>query len=250
MNLTRVNEWLHEDIDQYTAAGVGLVVFGALFADFAFLILLNVPLTALGISCVVLGVTTVLIPEKPILSSNIRSMIKGSCLNIEALLEEFDAEERCVYLPPRDGRVFAYVPLHTSHDLSNAWQAMEAPIRVVTEVGGEPGLMIFLPVSDDMLSSIGEDSKAEEALSNILVEQLGFLESVKEAESGDKVVVRMSGSRMETDLPRFKKVLGSLPTSIAGCVLAFVFDKPLALIEEEVSGRVITATFEIPTKNG
>jgi hypothetical protein len=127
---------------------------------------------------------------------------------------------------------------------------MEAPIRVVTEVGGEPGLMVFLPVSDDMLSSIGEDSKAEEALSNILVEQLGFLESVKEAESGDKVVVRMSGSRMETDLPRFKKVLGSLPTSIAGCVLAFVFDKPLALIEEEVSGRVITATFEVPTKNG
>jgi hypothetical protein len=55
---------------------------------------------------------------------------------------------------------------------------------------------------------------------------------------------------VETDLLRFKKVLGSLPTSIAGCVLAFVFDKPLVLIEEEVSGRVITATFEIPTKNG
>jgi hypothetical protein len=250
MNLTRVREYLHEDVDQYTAAGIGLVVFGALFADFAFLILLNVPLTALGISCVVLGATTVLIPENPILASNIRSMIKGSCLNIEALLEEFDAEERCVYLPPRDGRVFAYVPLNTGHGLSNVWQAMEAPIRVVTEVGGEQGLMIFLPVSNDMLSSIGEDSKAEEALSNILVEKLEFLESVKEAESGDKVVVRMSGSRMETDLPRFKKVLGSLPTSIAGCVLAFVFDKPLVLIEEEVSGRVITATFEVQTKNG
>jgi len=250
MNLTRVNEYLHEDIDQYTAVGFGFVVFGALFAEYAFLMLLSVPLTALGISCVVLGITTALIPESPIPASNIRSMIKGSCLNIEALLEEFDAEERCVYLPPRDGRVFAYVPLNTGHGLSNVWQAMEAPIRVVTEVGGEQGLMIFLPVSNDMLSSIGEDSKAEEALSNILVEKLEFLESVKEAESGDKVVVRMSGSRMETDLPRFKKVLGSLPTSIAGCVLAFVFDKPLALIEEEVSGRVITATFEVPTKNG
>jgi hypothetical protein len=250
MNLTRVREYLHEDVDQYTAAGIGLVVFGALFADFAFLILLNVPLTALGISCVVLGITTVLIPENPILASNIRSMIKGSCLNIEALLEEFDVEERCVYLPPRDGRVFAYVPLTAGHGLSNLWQAMEAPIRVVTEVGGEPGLMVFLPVLDDMLSSIGEGSKAEEALSNILVEKLEFLESVKEAESGDKVVVRMSGSRVETDLPRFKKVLGSLPTSIAGCVLAFILDKPLALIEEEVSGRVITATFEVPTKNG
>ena len=250
MNLTRVNEYHHEDVDQYRAVGFGLVVFGALFAGYAFLMLLSVPLTALGISCVVLGVITVLIPESPIPASNIRSMIKGSCLNIEALLEEFDAEERCVYLPPRDGRVFAYVPLKAGHGLSNVWQAMEAPIRVVTEVGGEPGLMVFLPVSNDMLSSIGEDSKAEEALSNILVEKLEFLESVKEAESGDKVVVRMSGSRVETDLPRFKKVLGSLPTSIAGCVLAFVFDKPLALIEEEVSGRVITATFEAPTKNG
>jgi hypothetical protein len=250
MNLARVSEYLHEDVDRYTAVGVGLVVFGALFAEYAFLMLLSVPLTALGISCVVLGVAAVLIPESPIPASNIRSMIKGSCINIEALLEEFDAEERCIYIPPRDGRVFAYVPLSTSHDLSNMWQAMEAPTRVVTEVGGEPGLMVFLPVSEDMFSSVGEDSKAEEALSDILVEKLEFLESVKEAESGDKVVVRMSGSRVETDLPRFKKVLGSLPTSITGCVLAFVLDKPLVLIEEEVSGRVITATFEVPTKNG
>jgi hypothetical protein len=225
-------------------------VFGALFAEYAFLMLLSVPLTALGISCVVLGVTTVLIPGSPIPASNIRSMIKGSCINIEALLEEFDAEGRGVYLPPRDGKVFVYVPLETSHSLSNVWQAMEAPTRVVTEVGGEPGLMVFLPLSDDMLSSIGGDMKAEEALSDILVKKLEFLESVKEAESGDKVVVRMSGSRVGTDLPRFKKVLGSLPTSIAGCVLAFVFNKPLALIEEEASGRVITATFEVQTKNG
>jgi hypothetical protein len=247
MNVNRVNKYLHEDIGRYTAVGVGLVVFGALFAEYAFLMLLSVPLTALGISCVILGITTVLIPDSPIPASNIRSMIKGSCLNIEALLEEFNVEERCIYLPPRDGKVFAYVPLGTSHGLSNGWQAMEAPIRVVTEVGGESGLMVFLPLSNDMLSSIEEDTKAEEALNDILVEKLEFLETVKEAGSGDELVVRMSGSRMGTDLPRFKKVLGSLPTSIAGCVLASVFNKPLAFKKEEVSGRVINATFEVQT---
>ena len=78
MNVARVNKYLHEDVSRYTAVGVGLVVFGALFAEYAFLMLLSVPMTALGISCVILGVTTVLIPDNPIPASNIRRLWKYS----------------------------------------------------------------------------------------------------------------------------------------------------------------------------
>ena len=248
MNQPPTQKYSKKDIDRYTAVGLGLVVFGALFTEYAYLIQNNVLLTALGISSLLLGATTMLIPGSSIPANNIR-WINGSCFSIEAQLEQFQAKERCVYLPPRDGRVFAYVPLNHINDLSKLSYAVEAPIRLVTWSRGEPGIMVFLPVSIDMFSSIGEDSNAEEAISIVLVEQLEALESVKAIESGNKVIVRMSGSRIETELPIFKNVLGSLTTSIAGCVLAYIYNKPLAFIEEKLSGKVIIATFEVLTNN-
>ncbi len=240
----------HEnEIDRYFAIGLALIVFGFLFAEYAFLILISVPMTALGISCVILGATNILIPKSPIPSKAIRSMIQGSCLTIEVLLNQFNAEERCIYIRHKEDKVLAFIPLNANYDPSKTWQIREAPIRVVTEVGGDPALMVFPPISTDMLSLIGKSSRAEEALRKILVEKLEFIESIKEVESGSKVVINMHRSRVETDLPRFRKILGTIPTSLAGCILAYLFDKPLILIDEKMSGKVITATFEVMTKN-
>jgi hypothetical protein len=226
-----------------------LIIFGSPFAVYAFLVLLSVPLTALGIACVVLGATIALIPESPVPGNMIRAMVEGSCAGVEALLEEFNAKEKAVYLPPRNGRVVALI--FYKKDPRLAWKASEVPVRVVTEVAGEPALMVFPPGSEIVrLGMLGEESGVEEALSYVLTDFLEAVESVKSVEVGRSIVVKMTNPKIRTDFPRFNMCLGSLPTSIAGCVLAQVLGKPVALIEEQAIERTITATFEVPETAG
>ena len=239
---------LNRDVDRYLALQVGLVVFGLPLAVYSYLILENVPLLALGLACVILGATAILIPSSPVPAHTIRAMVEGSCVNIEALLEEFNARERAVYLPPRDGRVYAFVPLRGNPGASVAWAASEAPLRVVTEAGGEPGLMVFPPGSEIVrLGLLSPEAGVEEALGHVLVDFLEAVESVRAVREGGRVVVDMKGARVETEFPRYRMVLGSINTSTAGCVLSTVLEVPLLLQDEQVEEGVVRAVFrEVP----
>ncbi len=94
---------LGKRLDRYMAFGLGLAIFGGPFAAFSYLILLSIPLTALGIACVVLGASIALVPESPVPTQTIRARVEGSCAGVESILEEFNAKNTAVYLPPRDG---------------------------------------------------------------------------------------------------------------------------------------------------
>jgi len=232
---------------------LGLAVFGAPFAVYSFLILLNTPLTALGLACVVLGVSISMVPESPVPSQTIRAMVEASCIGVEAVLEEFNARERAAYLPPRDGRVVAYIPFKPGN-YSSAWRAKDAALRVVTEVGGEPALMVFPPGSEIVRLAQpereGGDADLEEALRYVLVDFLEAVESVKSLSVGGRVVVQISKPRIVTEFPRFNAVLGSLPTSLCGCVVAHVLGKPVRLVDEQATGNGFSATFEVPPGSG
>ena len=232
------------ELDRYISSGLLFVSFGALLSIYSYYVLLNVPLTAMGLACVVIGATMMLVPSSPVPANTIRAMVEGSCVNIEAVLEEFDAREKAVYLPPKNGRGYAYVPLVGNPGAKDARRAMEAPVRVITDVGGEPGLMVFPPGSEVVrLSLLGEDSQVEEALNYVLVDFLEAAESVKATHVQERTIVQIKGSRIRTDFPRFKMVLGSLPISISGSVLASVLKEPMVLSEEQELGRELRAVF-------
>ncbi len=130
-----------------------------------------------------------------------------------------------------------------------AWKALDAPLRVLGEVEGQPALMVWPPGSEIVrLSLLGEESGVEEALGYVLVDSLEAAEGVKSVEAGRRFIVSISRPRIRSDFPRFNRCLGSLATSIAGCVLAQVTGKPVALVEELVSGDTVNATFEIPAE--
>jgi len=178
-------------------------------------------------------------------------MVEGSIVNIEALLEEFDTRYGAVYLPPRDGRVFAYVPLNSEVEASVGWSAMKAPVRVVTEVRGEPGLFVFPPGSEVVrLSLLSPESGVEEALTHVLVDFLEIVQSVKAVRDGERIVVEMRGSRVETEFPRFRMVLGSISTSTAGCVLSTVVDVPVLFKDEQIEERRIRSVFQVAPEIG
>jgi len=242
---------LDRNVDRYVALGLGLVAFGAPFAAFSYTVLLSIPLTALGLACVILGATVMFTPSSPVPAHTIRAMVEGSCVNIEALLEEFDARIKAVYLPPREGRVYAYVPLSSNPGASAAWAASKAPLRVVTDVGGELGLLVFPPGSEVVrLSLLSPESGVEEALTHVLVDFIESVDSVRAVRDGERVVVDMEASRVETEFPRFRRVLGSLSTSTAGCVLSTVLEAPVLLQDEQVEDRRIRAVFRVAPRSG
>jgi hypothetical protein len=173
-------------------------------------------------------------------------MVEGSCFNIEMLLVEFDAKWRAVYLPPREGLVCAYVPLTASPEYEGVSAAMAAPISVFSVAGGVRALMIFPPGSEIVrIASLEEGSDVDKALSDILVDFLEVVESVKAVRSGDLYILEMSRARVDTRFPRFKLVLGSLLTSIVGCILAAVLGKPVVLVNEDLSGKKVTVSFKV-----
>jgi len=217
---------------------------------YSYLVLLNIPFIALGVACVIIGLDLLLLPDSPVPTHQIRGMMEGACVNIEALLEEFDASERAVYLPPRDGRVYAFVPL--GKKVNPSLQMFEkAPLRVLTEVSGEPGLFVFPPGSEVVrISVLSEDYGVEEALNYVLVDFLEAVQSVKTVEEGGRVVVEMKVPRMNTDFPRFQRVLGSVASSVVGCVLASVLMKPVVFSDEEINGDSVRGFFEVGSSFG
>lgn len=233
-------------MDGHASFGLALALFGIPFAAFSHWILSNVPLTALGLACIILGATIMCTPSSPVPKQATRMMVEGSCVNIEALLEEFNATEKALYLPPREGRVYALVPLKSNPRLLDADEARRAPIRVITRAGDGLGLLIFPPGSELVrLSGITADSSLEDALSQVLVDLVEAVESVRAVREGDTIIVDLVGPRLRTDFQRFRRVFGSLEASIAGCVLASCLEAQILFEEERMDGRKARAVFRV-----
>jgi hypothetical protein len=173
-------------------------------------------------------------------------MMEEACVNIDALLEQFNAVEKCIYLPPRGGRVYAYVPLGKPPSEGLIALIMDLPVKVITEVSGEPGLMVYPPGSEVVrLSSLEEGGNIEDALSYVLVDFVEAVESLKAVQISDKVVVQMRGIRLTTEFSHYKKVFGSQPTSLVGCVLSYVLGRPVSFLDEKTSGSLVEARFKV-----
>lgn len=225
--------------------GLGLITFGVPFAYYSYIVLNNISFTSLGLACVILGVTLLQVPSNPIPKKDVRAMMEGSCINIEAVLEEFDAKGKAVYLPPKDGRVYSFVSINNNVKI-DPLKVIDAPLRVLSESYDFPGIIVFPPGSEVVrLASIPEDSGIEESLNYVLVDFLEAAESIKSIENEDRVIVEINKPKVTTEFPRYKISLGSLTTSIAGCVLSYIQRKPVYYVGEENSSQKILATFEV-----
>lgn len=233
------------NLTKYQKIGLGFITFGAPFAYYSYEILNNISFTSQGLVCVILGVTLLQVPSNPIPTKDVRAMMEGSCINIEAILEEFDAKGRAIYLPPRDSRIYCFISIDYPVNI-DPLKVIDAPLRVFSEVYNSPGLMIFPSGSEVVrLASIPKDSGVEESLNYVLVDFLEAVESIKSIENEDRIIVEINKPKVTTEFPRYKLSLGSLTTSIAGCVLSFIRRKPIYFLGEEDSLQKITATFEV-----
>ena len=87
--------------NRYSTLASGLMLTGVLLSALAFVILRSVPLTALGISTVIVGAVSFAIakgqPKIPPQASAI--LLQSGVENISALVEEIGLKSKAVYLP-------------------------------------------------------------------------------------------------------------------------------------------------------
>lgn len=227
----------------YKSTGLFLTSFGALLALISYLLIQNIPLTSLGIGVAIIGAAALLLPPNPVPRSIVREMIKNSATNIEALLEEFDVKGRAVYLPPRDGYVTAFVTLEESQ--GEVISSPELPMRVLSIAQGAKGIMIFPPGSELPKVQDSSESTYEHLLSSILVDAAELVGSVKAVENAETVNVEISKPKIHLQLPRFNRCLGSLPSSIAACTLAFKTKSRVTIESEQASDERILLRLKI-----
>jgi hypothetical protein len=221
-----------------------LTAFGLGFGLYSYFVAGVVPLTALGIACIILGFTTLSLPRHLGGGPALRAMLQGATLSVEAVLGQ-SRVGRATYLPPAgDGMVSAYIPLGSKATNLSLEEMRRAPKSLVEN--DQSGLLVY-PVGSQLsrIPEIKDGISIEEGLKHILVESLNICSRVMTEENGNVIVVGMKDADTDAEGQRYRDSLGSLPSSLAACVIATLQDKAVTLLEERRSGDRLIARFKV-----
>lgn len=223
-------------MNRYNAFGTVLALTGAALATFSYFILLNIPLTALGIGAVIVGFSIVITPVNPVPTQSIRSLVENSVVNIERLLEELGVTSKAYFIPSEDGRVYAYIPLAGN---KTPPEKPSKPKGITVEVNGKT-FMVLVPPSANLIK-VEEGGSLEAVLNEVLVDLTEFCDSVKVGE-GEVITIELNKPRASEGAGRFRRVMGSVEASIAASVAAATLGRPVHIESEvdEKSKRFIT----------
>ena len=127
----------------YRLLGIGLTIAGAIFAPVAYFIINSIPLTAIALSSIMVGFTSIaLASSRPQISPEASQLILETGMeNIAALLEELGLNHKAIYLPSsmRDGNAQALIPLSGEIDVRRI--KGKIPRRLIVRYGDNPGDM-------------------------------------------------------------------------------------------------------------
>ena len=224
--------------------GLGLCLAGAIFAPISYFIINSVPLTAVGISTVVIGfVCIALANTRPYISPEACELIlKTGMENTAALLEELGLRSKAIYLPStmRDGHPQALVPLVEDREIRLVKE--KVPGRLIVRYGVNPddmAIAVTTPgsINIDMLETKPGPTADEirAAATYILTGLLDLANSVTVDMTDAQVNVEVSGPRLHYEDIWFYRCLGSPVASIVAAISSEALDKPVRIREESYS---------------
>ena len=99
----------------YKLLGISLCAAGAIFTPILYFVIASVPLSAVGLSAIIIGFTCIALANtRPYLSPEAcQLMLRTGMENTAVLIEELGLRNRAIYLPSktRGGRPQALIPL-------------------------------------------------------------------------------------------------------------------------------------------
>ena len=228
----------------YRVLGLGLCLAGTIFAPISYFIIGSVPLTAVGISAIIIGFTCIALANaRPYISPEACEVIlKTGMENTAALLEELGIRNKAVYLPSsmRDGHPQALIPLGEDRDIQRV--RGKIPGRLIVRYGVNPddmAIAVTTPgsINIDMLETKpGPTSEEiEAAVTYILTGLLDIANSVTVNLSDTQVNVEISGPRLHYEDIWYYRCLGSPIASIVAAISSEALEKPIRIKEEDYS---------------
>ena len=230
--------------DPYGALGLVLISAGILTLYFSLFVIRTVAMEALGISCIVLGFTASRLPRELTGSRSMGTLLQGAMLDVEALLEPYPVQ-RAIYLPPENGGpISAFVPLRPSDKPVASEEMRRAPTRILEK--DQSGVIVF-PVGAELarLPELQDGLSLEEALRYVLVESAEVCSNVHVEEKGNFIVVAMENIKVDTEARKYLSSLGSIPSSLAACVIVTSYKRPMTVVDEREVGHLKIARFSV-----
>jgi hypothetical protein len=228
----------------YRVLGLGLCLAGTIFTPISYFIIGSVPLTAVGMSAIIIGFTCIALANaRPYISPEACEVIlKTGMENTAALLEELGIRNKAVYLPSsmRDGHPQALIPLGEDRDIQRV--KGKIPGRLIVRYGVNPddmAIAVTTPgsINIDMLETKpGPTSEEiEAAVTYILTGLLDIANSVTVNLSDTQVNVEINGPRLHYEDIWYYRCLGSPIASIVAAISSEALEKPIRIKEEDYS---------------
>ncbi len=229
--------------NSYETLAACLALTGACLGALAFLILNSTPITALGISTVIIGGVCYAVSRgQPKISQEASTiLIQSGAENTSALIEELGLKSKAIYLPSSisGDKPKALIPMAPEAEFNSAL----LPKRLIVKYGAEPnamGLLVVTPgsavggvVEPKPESSAGD---IESALSSILLGTVNLADGVLVQQDSGRIIVAVTGVRLESQKMWVYESLGTPIASIVASTVAEILDKPIQ-IENEISSR-------------
>jgi len=238
----------------YRWLGFSLTLVGAIISPVFYFIVGSSPLSALGISFIMLGLTCIALANTrpPISPEASQTMFQTGIENIAALLEELGLSGKAIYLPRslRDGRSQALVPLRQNG--ASVRISGKVAGRLIVRYGHQPedlGIAVTTPGSvcvEALEVELGSSADGiAAALTHVLVGMLDIASSVSVNVIDSKVNIEVSNPKLSYENIWFYRSLGSPLASIAATVASEVFDKPVTVALERNLGSKSIIELEV-----
>lgn len=235
----------------YRLLGISLCAAGVIFAPVSYFIISSVPLTAMGLSAVMIGFACIALANtRPYLSPEACQLILRTGMeNTSALIEELGLRNKAVYLPSstRGGRPQALIPI--GEDRQVEWVKENIPGRLIVRYGASPddmAIAVATPgsINIDMLEAkpgpTGGD--IQQAASYLLIGVLDIASGVNVSMADGQIAVEVSGARLDFEDAWYYRCLGSPIASILAAVSSEALGKPIRIKEETFNkgkGRIV-----------
>ncbi len=237
----------------YRSLGIGLVIGGALFTPLAYFLLENVPLTAVGLSTIMIGFTSfALANSRPDITPEAgEAVLRAGMENIAALIEELGLQSPAIYFPSgmRSGKPQAVIPLTSEATLKLHDQPVVG--RLIVRYGSRPeeiGIAVTTPGSiplEQLPSRPGNTpDELETSIIHVLTGILDLADNASVRFKGNSVEVKVNGFRLHYEDAYYYRCLGSPVASIVATLTGEALQKPVRIADEKHQGKKSTILIE------
>jgi len=238
----------------YRLLGIGLIITGAIFAPAAFFMINSIPLTAIGLSSIMIGFTSIaLATARPHISPEAAQMMFETGMeNVAAFFEELELNNKAIYLPStmRTGNAQALIPLNEDIDVTKL--EGKIPGRLIVRYGDNPGDLGFaitapgsIVLNELEIKPGPASSEIEQVLTYVLTGLLDVASSVSVHLSDKQLQIKVTGHNLYYGNIGYYRYIGSPIASIVATIASDGLGKPIRIKEESYQKGVNTIHLKV-----